>query len=206
MCNLKAKEVAHVNPNLDPKRVDSTLAHFPRNTKAIGSFHAHPWPEYGEVHDIYSGHVARKTRHKYTANRVFTSVVAACCTGFMQWNDVHAHHPFRQHLADEVRRLLRLLPPSTHTLSEVGWLELLLEAACTVYFNPGFLPPAQTDAQFRQLGLTLPLDGTADTELDVRLFGKKIVTSMLHALAQQRLQELRAQLASEPGFCELRYY
>ena len=66
------------------------------------------------------------------------------------------------------------------------------------YFNPEFLPPEQMDPQLRRLGLTLPRNGSADAELSVRLFGKRIDSSLLHMMTQRRVQQLKAELAAEP--------
>jgi hypothetical protein len=174
------------------------LLHAPRNPRVYGSFHAHPFPEYGEVSDVFGGHIAALTRARYAAQRVFMAVVAACCTGFMQWGDVHLHHEFRPALADEIRRLLRLLPLSVTRLTEVQWMELVLLAICLVWYNPAFKPPEQTSKQLRRLGITLPLSGEEDADLHVRLFNKLIDGKLLNRMAQYRLQELKSDLASEP--------
>jgi len=60
------------------------------------------------VHDVFGGHIADETRKAYSKHRLFTSVVAAKCTGFMQWNDLCLHHLFRPPLANELRSRPRL--------------------------------------------------------------------------------------------------
>ena len=47
------------------------------------------------------------------------------------------------------------------------------------------------------LGLTLPTNGCADAELDVRLFGRKIDSSLLHSMSVVRRQELLNELKAE---------
>ena len=69
-------------------KIQNAHEHIPQNKKVLGSFHAAPLPIGGEVHDVLSNHISSQTRKIYSSNKYFTSVVAACCTGFMQWNDV----------------------------------------------------------------------------------------------------------------------
>ena len=66
--------------------------HVPQNPFVGGSFSNKPFPAGGEIHDTFRGHTARLTIAEYTAAGVFTNVVAAHCTGFMQWNDKYLHH------------------------------------------------------------------------------------------------------------------
>ena len=66
--------------------------HVPRNPFVGGSFSNNPFPAGGEIHDTFRGHTARLTIAEYTAAGVFTNVVTAYCTGFMQWNDKYLHH------------------------------------------------------------------------------------------------------------------
>ena len=80
------------------------------------------------MHDVFSGDIADETRKAYSKHRLFTSVVAAKCTGFMQWNDLYLHHLFRPPLANELRRRLRLRA-STEPLTFREWGELLLVGA-----------------------------------------------------------------------------
>jgi hypothetical protein len=57
--------------------------------------------------------------------------------------------------------------------------------------------PSEIAPQMRHLGFTLPTDGSADQELDARLFGYKIDASGLQLMAQERLQQLRWMLTNE---------
>ena len=107
----------------------------PATSRVLGSYSNNSIG--GEVHDVFSGHIADETRKAYSKHRLFTSVVAAKCTGFMQWNDLCLHHLFRPPLANELRRRLRLRA-STEPLTFREWGELLLVAICVVWYNPEF--------------------------------------------------------------------
>ena len=126
------------------------------------------------MHDVFSGHIADETRKAYSKHRLFTSVVAAKCTGFMQWNDLCLHHLFRPPLANKLRRRLRLRA-STEPLPFRDLGELLLVAICVVWYNPEFFHPAQTARdEFRALTLALPTDGSEDTQAKVLLLSQEI--------------------------------
>jgi hypothetical protein len=186
------------NPQQPEKAPDAWRNHVPNNKRAPDSFRARPFSPSGEVRDINGGHTPAKTRHQYSEKSTFTAVVAACCTFFLQWNDVFLHLLFRPLLAKEVRRRLRLLPHTGTVLTELQWLELLLISICVVWFNPAFLPVAQTQRQFRSLGLTLPSDGSRDTEeLKVKLFDLEVNASRVAVMAERRLNVLRQELQEE---------
>ena len=151
----------------------------------------------GEVDDVFGGHIADETRKAYNKNQLFTSVVAARCTGFMQWNDLYLHHLFRPPLANELRRRLRLRD-STEPLTFLEWCEMLLIAICVVWYNPEFFPPAQTAREFRELTLTLPTDGSEDTQGKVFLLNKKVDLRLLQPMTLHRLEELRKEIEAQP--------
>lgn len=45
----------------------------------------------GEIHDVFGGHYAARTHKAYCKAQVALGVIAANCTGFMQWNDKYLH-------------------------------------------------------------------------------------------------------------------
>ena len=73
------------------------MAHQPQNSKALGWFHNDPPPKALEVHDTFTGHTAQTTEERYWKAALATAVVAANCTGFLQWNDVYAHRVYIIH-------------------------------------------------------------------------------------------------------------
>ena len=149
------------------------------------------------MHDVFSGDIADETRKAYSKHRLFTSVVAAKCTGFMQWNDLCLHHLFRPPLANELRSRPRLRA-STEPLTFREWGELLLVAICVVWYNPEFFPPAQTAREFRALTLTLPTDGSEDTQAKVLLLSQEIDSRLLQPMTLHRLAELRKEIKAQP--------
>lgn len=100
---------------------------------------------------------SQPSRARYAEQRVFVAVVAACCTGFMQWGDVKLHHRVRPLLARRLR-----LRASTDPMSFGEWRDMVLIAICVVFYNPAFFPMAQTEHEFEELALTLPTSGSAD--------------------------------------------
>ena len=46
---------------------------------------------------------------------------------------------------------------STEPLTFYEWCGMLLIAICVVWYNPEFFPPEQTQREFRELTLTLPI-------------------------------------------------
>ena len=125
------------------------------------------------------------------------AVVAACCTGFMQWGDVKLHHRVRPLLADELRRRLRLRA-STDPMSFEEWRDMVLVAICVVFYNPAFFPMAQTEHEFEELALTLPTSGSADGKAKVFLFNEEIdVKTLLQPVTLERLAVLREELKAQ---------
>ena len=82
-------------PALAPAKIAEAEKHIPANSRVLGSYSNDSIG--GEVHDVFSGHIADETRKAYS-KLLFTSVVAAKCTGFMQWNGLYLHHLFRLRL------------------------------------------------------------------------------------------------------------
>ena len=115
----------------------------------------------------------------------------------LQWNDLYLHHLFRPPLANELRRRLRLRD-STEPLTFLEWCEMLLIAICVVWYNPEFFPPAQTAREFRELTLTLPTDGSEDTQGKVFLLNKKVDLRLLQPMTLHRLEELRKEIEAQP--------
>ena len=153
------------------------------------------------MHDVFSGHISDETRKAYNKHQLFTSVVAARCTGFQQWNDVRLHHLFRPPLANELRRRLRMRY-STEPLTFYEWCGMLLIAICVVWYNPEFFPPEQTQREFRELTLTLPLDVSEDDQAKVLLLGKEIDVKLLQPMTMHRLEELRQQIQVQSASAE----
>ena len=186
-------------PAVDEKlaaKIAAAKQHLPANKRVLGSYGKDPIG--GEVHDVFSGHIADETRQAYSKHQLFTSVVAARCTGFQQWNDVHLHNGFRPPLANELRRRLRLRD-STEPLTFYEWCEMLLIAICVVWYNPEFFPPEQTQREFRELTLTLPTDGSEDNQAKVLLLSKEIDLKLLQPMTMHRLEELCQQIQAQPA-------
>ena len=115
----------------------------------------------------------------------------------MQWNDLYLHHLFRPPLANELRRRLRLRD-SPQPLTFLEWSEMLLLAICVVWYNPDFFPLEQTAREFRELTLTLPTDGSEDSQGRVFLLNKKVNLTLLQPMTLHRLEELRKEIQAQP--------
>ena len=78
---------------------------------------------------------------------------------------------------------------------------MLLIAICVVWYNPEFFPPEQTQREFRELTLTLPLDVSEDDQAKVLLLGE-IDVKLLQPMTMHRLQELRQQIQVQSASAE----
>ncbi len=70
---------------------------------------------------------SQPSRTRYAEQRVFVAVVAACCTGFMQWGD-ELHYWVRPLLARRLR-----LRASTDPMSFGEWRDMVLIAICSCF-------------------------------------------------------------------------
>ena len=75
---------------------------------------------------------------------------------------------------------------------------MLLLAICVVWYNPDFFPLEQTAREFRELTLTLPTDGSEDSQGRVFLLNKKVNLTLLQPMTLHRLEELRKEIQAQP--------
>ena len=72
-----------------PSAPCSPPSYRPKNPHAEGMYP--PNCVRGEIHDVFGGHYAARTHNAYRKAQVALGVIAANCTGFMQWNDKYLH-------------------------------------------------------------------------------------------------------------------
>lgn len=133
-----------------PPHYASAAQHASKHPRAVGSFQkcAHgKLPSAGEVHDSFPGHTASFTRTAYSLMGLFTAMIAANCTGWLQWSDKYLHHRFREVLWPE--RLLRARA-SDEQLTAKEWRELQMLAVVLVWYNPSFFPRPKSKPRRRQ--------------------------------------------------------
>ena len=189
-------------PKFSTPLVLAALLHRPPNPIHEGAIHASPRPELCELHDTFQGHTAKRTRGRYRKKRVCSAVVAANCTGFMQWHDKYLHHHLRPMVRSTLWKLIRRRGPKAGPIKEVEWRDLVAEALCLVWWDPKFFPPAQILAQMEHMGLALPTDGSRDDEITLDLFGFHLHTNLVQPMAEHRFHELVVALSKETPVAE----
>jgi hypothetical protein len=159
----------------------------------------------GEIHDTFRGHTAKKTRRRYRRWGIWSSVVAANCTGFQQWHDLFLHHRLRPRITYFLTLLLEewrqgFLDRGERVplvLTEKEWRNMLAKALCLAFFEPTFLSPDQIKNQMVQIGLLAALNGSQDDKIKTKLFNHNLHTEFIAPLAMQRIRQLQEVFASE---------
>lgn len=180
-------------PAVNPETLKKVLEHVPHNKSAFGACFKSPTPMMGEVHDIFRGHTAKQTVRRFRRWRLWSAVVAANCTGFLQWHDLYLFHLLRPRITNRLIDLLDQRQKTVHNgdLTEPEWRNMLAQAVCLAFFDPLFLPANQIKQQMIALGLLAALDGSADDKVETKLFNYKVRTEYIAPLSMQILQRLQ---------------
>jgi hypothetical protein len=60
-----------MSPKPDINEGSPAVNHLPNNPRVQGSFSKYPCPQYGEVHDVFGGHISQLTRRLYALMCIF---------------------------------------------------------------------------------------------------------------------------------------